>query len=203
MFSSFVNWGLVKLKITLNPFRILFAVDKLLLKVETFLLLLTVITLLVFAFLQVVLRNVFDSGIHWADVFNRLLVLWIGIFAATIAAKENRHLSLEVLTKFLPEKAKPIIGIFINLFVIVVAAFLTKASMQFFQDQLLYEANDLLFENVPKAYFSIIFPIGFALICFRYFVKLLEDIYKFAGGDRAYPKKSGDAVDISVKIKMK
>lgn len=165
-------------------------------------LLISVIVLLLFAFLQVVLRNVFDSGIHWADVFNRLLVLWIGIFAATIAAKENRHLSLEVLTKFLPDRAKPIVSMFVNIFVGVVTAYLTYYSYLFFQDQLMYEANDLLFTGVPKAYFSIIFPIGFGLICFRYFVKLLEGVYKFAGGDVAYPE-CNEPLEISVKVRVK
>ena len=161
------------------------------------------IGLLLLAFVQVVLRNFFDSGIHWADVFNRLMVLWVGMFAATVAAKEGRHLSLEVLTKFLPERFKPIVSVFVNVFVIVVASMLMIAGYDFYKDQLLYEASDLLFEGVPKAYFSIIFPIGFGLIAFRYAVKLLEDIYRFAGGDKAYPHDEHDEFDISVNVKLK
>lgn len=172
----------------LNPFKILFAIDRFFLKIESALLFLSLITLLFFAFLQVFLRNFFDTGINWGDVFNRLLVLWIGLFAATIGVKENRHLSLEVLTKFLPNKAKPIVDIFVNLFVIVVSAILTHTAWLFFQDQITFEATDTLFEGLPKAYFTVVFPIGFALITFRYFIRLLENIYAFAGGDRAYPK---------------
>lgn len=172
----------------LNPFKILFAIDRLFIKIETALLFLSLITLLFFAFLQVFLRNFFDTGINWGDVFNRLLVLWIGLFAATIGVKENRHLSLEVLTKFLPDKAKPIVELFVNLFVIIVAAILTYTAWLFFQDQITFEATDLLFEGLPKAYFTIIFPLGFALITFRYFIRFLETIYAFAGGDKAYPK---------------
>ena len=188
---------------TLNPFKILFALDKILVRIETFLLITTLILLLSFAFLQVFLRNLFDTGIHWGDVFNRLLVLWVGFFAATIGAKEDRHLSLEVLTKFLPEKFKPIINIFVNLFVIVVAAILTVTAYEFYQDQILYEASDLLFKGVPKSYFTIIFPIGFGIICFRYFIKLLETIYNFAGGDTAYPQSAESDIEISVNIKMR
>ena len=187
----------------MNPFKIIFAIDRLLVRLETFLLIVTLITLLTFAFLQVALRNLFDTAIHWGDVFNRLLVLWVGFLAATVGVKENRHLSLEVLTKFLPEKAKPVINVFVYLFVMVVAGRLTEASWLFFQDQLLYEASDLLFEGVPKAYFSIIFPIGFGLICFRYLVKLLEEVYLFAGGDKAYPKHDDGDIEFSVKVKIK
>lgn len=188
----------------MNPFKLLFAFDRLLLKIENFLLITSLLVLLLFAFLQVVLRNFFDSGIHWGDVFNRLLVLWVAVFAATIGAKENRHLSLEMLTKFLPERAKPIVNVLVNLFVILVTAMLTSSSILFFKDQITYESSDLLFTGVPKAYFSIVFPIGFGLICFRYVVKLLEGIYKFAGGDLAYPVNTEvEEIDISVKIKMK
>ena len=188
---------------TLNPFKIIFFIDRLFLKIESFLMSTCLIGLLLLAFVQVVLRNFFDSGIHWADVFNRLMVLWVGMFAATVAAKEGRHLSLEVLTKFLPERFKPIVSVFVNVFVIVVASMLMIAGYDFYKDQLLYEASDLLFEGVPKAYFSIIFPIGFGLIAFRYAVKLLEDIYRFAGGDKAYPHDEHDEFDISVNVKLK
>lgn len=186
----------------MNPFKIIFILDKLLAKLETFLLTSTVLGLLFFAFLQVVLRNVFDSGIHWADVFNRSMVLWIGFFGATLAAKENKHLSLEVLTNFLPDRAKPLISILTNLFVIVVCFYLTHYSHLFYIDQITYEASDLLFEGFPKAYFTIIFPIGFGILTFRYFVKLLETIYKFGGGDKEFDT-SCEHLDIDVKIKLK
>jgi TRAP-type C4-dicarboxylate transport system permease small subunit len=186
-----------------NPFKILFALDNFLVRIEKFFLITSLISLLGFAFLQVVLRNVFDTAIHWGDVFNRMLVIWIGFFAATIAAKENRHLSLEVLTKFFPKKALPVVNIFVQIFVIVVTAILTKASWAFFQDQIMYEASDLLFEGLPKAYFTVIFPIGFGLICFRYIVKLLETVYQFAGGDKAYAKLKGEESDIKISLKIK
>lgn len=186
-----------------NPFKIIFAIDRLLVKIENFFLVVTLLVLLLFAFLQVVLRNLMDSGINWADIFNRLLVLWVAVFAATLAAKEDKHLSLEMLTKFLPERVKPVVGVFVNLFVIVVTAFLTHAAYLFFKDQIEFESTDLLFQGVPKAYFSIVFPIGFGLICFRYVVKLLEVIYKFAGGDASYPKSKCDDIEISVNVKLK
>ncbi|OVE82506.1 hypothetical protein BVY03_00800 [bacterium K02(2017)] len=166
-----------------KSFKFIFNLDNQMVKVEKFLLLSTLITLLSFAFLQVILRNLppviqefTGSGIYWGDVFNRLLVIWIGILAATVAAQDGRHLSLEVLTKFLSDKFKQYANILVNLFVIIVTYFLTLSAYDFFRDQLEFEASDVLFEGVPKAYFSIIFPIGFGLICWRYFVRLLKNI---------------------------
>ncbi|MBF0105345.1 MAG: TRAP transporter small permease [Deltaproteobacteria bacterium] len=188
----------------INPFKVIFFIDRFLVRIEKYFLLVSLLVLLIFAFLQVVLRNFFDSGINWADVFNRLLVLWVGVFAATIAAKQDRHLSLEVLTKFLPDKVRPLVNIFVYIFVVVVAVLLTRASCLFFQDQLMFESGDLLFKGVPKAYFSVIFPIGFGLITWRYLVKILEVIYNFAGGDKEYPQQEEQGeISVSVKIKLK
>lgn len=188
---------------TLNPFKILFFIDRTLVKLETFFLSASLIGLLFLAFLQVILRNFFDSGIHWADVFNRLMVLWIGLFAATVAAKSNMHLSLEILTKFLPDRFKPVVSVLVNIFVIVVAGFLTHASWLFFQDQIQFELSDVLFDGLPKPYFSVIFPIGFGLIAWRYFIKLMELFYNFGGGEKVYTKLATDeCIDISVKIKL-
>lgn len=160
----------------MSPLKLLNILDRGIAKVETALLVLLVLFLLLFAFLQVVLRNIFDSGIAWADIFNRSMVLWVGFLGATLSAREDRHLSLEVLTKFLPEKLKPFIQLIVTSFVIVVCAMLTHYSYLFYVDQITFEASDLLFEGFPKAYFTVIFPLGFAVLTFRYAVKWLENL---------------------------
>ena len=173
---------------TYNFYKLFFHINRVLLQVETFLLISSLMILLLFAFLQVFLRNFFDSGINWGDVFNRLLVLWVAFFGASIAAAEKKHLSLEVLTKFLPKRLVPVTEMFVNSFVIVVTWMLTKHSYAFFQDQITFEASEVLFPGLPKAYFTIIFPIGFGLICFRYVVNMMDTVYRFAGGDEEFKK---------------
>lgn len=163
-------------------FSPLFALDRLLAKIETGLLVASVLFLLLFAFIQVCLRNFFDSGINWADVFNRSMVLWIGFFGATLAAREDRHLSLEVLTKFLPKRAKAAANVFVDIGAICVAATLSYYSWLFYIDQREFEAADVLFPGFPKYYFTIIFPVGFGLIAFRYLVKLVEHVVGMVTG---------------------
>lgn len=173
----------------MNFFAPLFALDRFLAKIETGLLVASTLFLLFFAFVQVCLRNFFDSGINWADVFNRSMVLWIGFFGATLAAKEDRHLSLEVLTKFLPTRAKAVANVFVHAFVVCVAAALTYYAYLFYLDQAEFEASDLLFEGFPKYYFTIVFPLGFGLLAFRYFVKFVESAVTLVTG--AKPKATG------------
>lgn len=178
-------------------FKLVFWLNRFFLRLESFLLVTTLLVMMFFAFLQVFLRNVMDSGIHWADVFNRLMVLWIGFFGATLAASEDKHLSLELLTKFMPERFKPIIGLFTRIFVVIVTALMTHYSWLFFIDQITYESSTLLFEGVPIAWFTLVFPVGFGLLSFRYFVKLLEDVYVFAGGEKADLDPACPCLDIT------
>src|SRR3990167_6348126 len=100
----------------LNPLNWLFGLDKLLMKVEGFFLTSILIALLFFAFLQVVLRNFFDSGINWGDVFARHLVLCIAFLGATLSTREGRHIRIDALAKILPKKAQPIVELFISFF---------------------------------------------------------------------------------------
>lgn len=190
-------------------FHIFFKIDLLLAKIEKACLLISFFTLFAFAALQIILRNTQDllnqtfaeagsqvlvpflgawaeiKPIGWGDVFNRLMVLWVCFFAAVIGAKKCQHLSLEVITKFLPAKAKSFIGLVVNAYVVFVTGVLSKVSWEFFADQMQYEITDELFPGVPKAVFSIIFPIGFGLLSFHYVTKFIEELYRISGFDEA------------------
>ena len=54
--------------------------DSLLARAETVVLVAFLGSMVVLAFLQVVLRNVFGTGLIWADTLVRHLVLWAGFF---------------------------------------------------------------------------------------------------------------------------
>ena len=71
-------------------------------KIEGFLLSIFLMGMIFLAFLQVVMRNLFNAGIPWADTVVRLLVLWVGFLGAVLATKLEQHLTVEVLAKYLP-----------------------------------------------------------------------------------------------------
>ena len=60
----------------------------------------------VLAALQIVLRYGFDSGIAWADPLLRVLVLWLGLLGALAATRDRRHITIDVLSRMLPARAK-------------------------------------------------------------------------------------------------
>lgn len=186
----------------LNPINWLFGLDRLMSKIEGFLLASVLLTMLFLSFLQVVLRNLFDSGINWGDVFARHLVLWVGFLGATLATREGRHIRIDALIKVLPKKALPIVYLFVNLFCIVVGYLLFRSALKFMLDEKM--AATVLFQGFPTWYFILIMPVGFAIITFRYFLKLIEMLLEFGGKKTALKKaREAPALDISLKIKLK
>jgi TRAP-type C4-dicarboxylate transport system permease small subunit len=47
---------------------------------------------------QIVLREVFDTGIIWADQLVRLIVLWLAMMGAMAACREDRHIRIDALS---------------------------------------------------------------------------------------------------------
>ena len=65
--------------------------------------------------LQVIERNVLASGIFWADELLQHLVLWLGFLGASLATREQRHLSIDVLSHFLPTRWQLWLGLLVNI----------------------------------------------------------------------------------------
>ncbi len=69
-------------------------------RAEDALLVLLLSTMIVLASTQILLRNLFDSGFVWIDPLLRVLVLWLGLIGATVATRNNRHIRIDLLTRF-------------------------------------------------------------------------------------------------------
>ena len=57
--------------------------------------------MIVLSFLQVLLRNLFDSSLLWIDPLLRHLVLWVGLLGAALASRAGRHINVDALSRLL------------------------------------------------------------------------------------------------------
>jgi C4-dicarboxylate transporter DctQ subunit len=160
---------------------LLHKIDISLARFENVLIVVTLSLMVILSFLQVLLRNFFNTGILWGDIFLRHLVLWVGFVGASLATREKRHIHIDILSRFVPKKWMTLIQTLIDVVSILICIVLAKASYVFLSFEI--EANTILFENIPAWYFQIILPIGFALIAFRFLLKILERLvgYNVAG----------------------
>ena len=120
---------------------------------------------------QILLRNFSGAGIIWGDVLVRVLVLWIGLVGAMVAARQNKHIKIDLVMRYLPKRlALPLKGI-VHLFAAVVCALAAFYSFVF----VLVEHADggLAFGSVPVWICEAIMPLAFAVMALRYLMMSL------------------------------
>ena len=153
--------------------RILRVLDRFFYRIEYALLVLFLGSMVILAFMQVVLRNFFGTGVIWADTIVRHLVLWSGFVGAALATSEERHISIDALTKFLSPHVKRIVLVITSLFAAVVCTFLASAAWTYLLEE---RANggDLVL-SIPTWVALLIIPVGYILLAFHFLIKACEN----------------------------
>ena len=170
--------------------KLIQAVDKSLALVENYMIVAIVTVMVLMAFLQVFLRNFFDTGLLWGDIFLRHLVLWVGFIGASLATRDEKHINIDALSRLAPEKSVPYIRFLVESFTIVVCIVLAKAAWNFVAYEM--EDNSILFNvgetAMPAWIFQLIIPVGFGLIAFRFLLKILGRIFGVPQPEKTSPE---------------
>jgi TRAP-type C4-dicarboxylate transport system permease small subunit len=123
--------------------------------------------------LQILLRNLFDSGLLWIDPLLRHLTLLLAFNGAILATGMKRHVQINVLGRLLRGTAQKVGGAIVAAASAVVCLALTHASLLLVVDEL--EFGETVFLGLPAWIVAAVFPLSFVLLAFRFFyVALLE-----------------------------
>jgi TRAP-type C4-dicarboxylate transport system permease small subunit len=137
-------------------------------------------SMIVLAFLQVILRNFFSTGILWVDPFLRHMVLWVGFLGASLATRQEKHLNLDLITRLLPPRGVEMSRIVTNLFAALVTGFLAQAGWTFVVSEM--ASREELFRigetSYPGWWFETVIPAGFALMAFRFSIRAVEHLIR-------------------------
>ena len=125
--------------------------------------------MIMIAFIQVILRNFFASGIIWGDTLLRHLVLWVGFLGASLATRENRHINFDVISRMLNPVGQRVIHFITHLFSAFICGLLIRAAYVFIRDERI--AGTKLFLEIPIWLFMMIILVGFIIITFRFLLK--------------------------------
>lgn len=139
--------------------------SRLLERVENGLIAVLVLAMVLFAGAQILLRNLFGSGIEWADPLLRALVLWTAMLGALAAARDDKHIGLDLVTHFVHGRAKRVFRVIALLFAASVSA-----AMAWYGANLVmldYASATQAFARVPSWCIELILPIGFGLLALR------------------------------------
>ena len=149
-----------------NIKKTLFKAERMLAHTESTILVFSIITMILMGALQVVLRNIFNTGIEWADMFVRSLVLWTGFIGASLATRRGHHINIDVMSKLITsEKITRIRKRIVDIISLVLVFFLLKASIEFLIAERENEMKAFL--GIPTWIIFLIVPIAFSIMFLR------------------------------------
>lgn len=123
---------------------------------------------------QIVLRLFFSFGFVWTDELISLMVLWIAMIASIAAARNNKHLRIDVLSHFVPEKYARFPRILVDAFASGICALLAWHSYRYVE--LFFE--DTVLTDFPAWIAYGILPLSFALMSYRFALACGADLHK-------------------------
>lgn len=114
---------------------------------------------------SLVLRNMGFSGLTWAETAIRISVLWLAIFGALRASREQSHIAIDLITHYTPKKAQQFIHFIVSICGAIICGIATWHSFVFVQSE---QVDGMLaFLNVPAWACEAIIPFGLAVITLR------------------------------------
>ena len=134
---------------------------------------------------QIVLREVFQTSIIWADDLVKLIVLWLAMVGAVAATRDNRHIRIDALSHLLSDKAVTGARLLVDLFTAVVCAVIAWNSWLYLQVEIEYDVTVLTTVDAPAWIAHIVLPVAFALISYRFLVLVLRGIVGLVSGEEA------------------
>lgn len=122
---------------------------------------------------QIVLRNFFDADIAWGDPLLRLLVLWLGLLGALVASRTDRHISIDVFSRVLSQRARSAARALTSLFTAGVAGVVAYHAGRFVASE--FEFGSTAFASVPAWACAAVIPLAFGLIAVRHSLRCAQE----------------------------
>ena len=146
--------------------------DNIISRVENVLIVFLLSLMMIIAFLQIVLRNLFATGFSWADVLVRYLVLWVAFIGASLATREGMHINIDVFSRWISGKSKIYLKAICELCSLIICALLAYAAVKFIHFEA--QMGGTTFFGLPVWLPQLIIPITFGLMTFRFALRCVK-----------------------------
>jgi len=149
--------------------------DETISRVEQTLLVVFLSSMIFVAFSQILLRNLFATGLTWGDALVRNLVLWVGFIGAALATKEGDHINIDVVSQWMPSLGKTILAGITHLFSFLICGLMTFASLKFIKNEV--QMGNVAFLGIPSWIPEIILPVTFILMAIRFGLRSIQSFF--------------------------
>ena len=165
-------------------------INNILKKLEKCLVILSFSFMLVFSFLNVILRALYTkfdlqianeilNRIDWSESFARLMVLWITFLGASLLTMDNRHIRIDFMGQFLSPFLLKIREIILSIACSVICFFMLHASIGYLNLEIQYGTSSIM--GIEAWKWQIIIPFGFSMMFLRFLANLLNEITEVFG----------------------
>ena len=142
--------------------------------------------MIVAAFAQIALRNFVGVGLPWSESLVRYLVLWVGFIGASLAAREGRHITIEVIKLRPSAGGRRYLAAVSQLCAVVVCALMTWAAVKFVSDDA--EIGTRTFLDLPTWVLETIIPATFAIMSLRFLLRAIRALRLDAARQASAPQ---------------
>lgn len=149
-------------------------VDEILGRAENTVVVILLSSMILIAFTQIILRNLFSTGISWGDALVRCLVLWTGFIGAAIATREGKHICIDAASVLLSSRGRGVIARIVNAVSFATCLFLAIAAVKFIDYEI--QLKNVIFLGIPAWISEIILPVTFGIMAFRYLLHFINGI---------------------------
>ena len=130
---------------------------------------------------QIINRQLLDGSfsLSWADELVKIIVLWLAMIGSVAAARDNKHIRIDLITHVLSGPVVAWAKVIVDLFASAVCAVIGWNAYRLIREEMSW--GDTIFTDVPLWMLHTIVPLAFLLISYQFLVragKLLLGIFK-------------------------
>jgi len=151
---------------TMQLFNWIAKIRQILLKIEVVVTIGILVSMMVIATIQIIMRNLFDSGLLWTESYIRVAVLWLALLGAMLASRNHKHLAIDTLIHRLTKPTQYWLQRFNDLFSAIICFIISYHSSLFIYSE--YQQGSIAFAIIPSWLCEVIIPVAFVLIGCRY-----------------------------------
>lgn len=123
------------------------------------------LSMIVLAVVQILLRNTTGAGIVWNEAVVRVMVLWVAFLGAMIGSRKGEHISIELVSHYFPQTFHRSVGLIVGVISSLLCLLAAWVCLQFVISE--FEEQTVAFAEIPAWVCQLILPIGFFTIGLR------------------------------------
>lgn len=138
-------------------------------KIEDGLLVLILVAMVLLAFVQILLRNVFGIGLIWIEPLVRQMLLWVALVGAMVATREHHHITVDAVSRFVSGRVRNLVAFVCDAFASVVCGLMTYACFQVFFMEFQDPKLGQIMTGLPVWASLLTLPLAFGVMTLRFF----------------------------------